>query len=155
MSKYNVLLVFAACVAANLSGCSIVGQPHYNITVKNISDIDLDNVTVSTDVFVIPFGVLPPQISKSNVDHIGPFPHRAQVRWRTPGPAYMPTLSDNVSVPSERPKLIPGGDQEYDLLFELDGEHVTARYVVNDYSKIRDYVRQFKEDQKRQRSDKN
>lgn len=132
-----IFVVLGLCV-----GCLSTKRARFDVVVKNVGQLELDNVRVQFDGYFDEPGVLPSGADKSFSDYIGTFPTQATISWRLPGPAYMPESSEVVLVPKIRPNLARDRDQEYELLFELNGHHVTAKYIVNDYTDSNKYTRQ-------------
>jgi hypothetical protein len=128
--------VFALAFAISIcGGCVPTRRNQFDVVVRNIGGVELDRVRVQFDGFIDNSGVLPVGEGADSrySDHIGPFPAQAKITWRLPGPVYMPDISEVIAVPTEKPAL-KNRYQQYELLFELDGKHVKAKYIVNDYT---------------------
>ena len=57
--------------------------PYYDVSIKNISKLVLDDAHVSYDNFYSIGGVLPPGIEKIHGNPNYPIPDKATVEWRT------------------------------------------------------------------------
>lgn len=133
MNYRNLLMAFVVIALSMISGCLPTRKAEYDVVVRNMGKIEINDVRVQYNGFDFPFGVVPSEVSKRFSDYDGAFPAQAKITWRLPGPAYMADISEVIAVPAEKPAL-KNRYQQYELLFELDGKHVKAKYIVNDYT---------------------
>jgi len=131
-------MVALVIVAVPLGGCLPTRKNDFDIAARNVSKERLDEVRLEFGGFSESFGVLIPNANAQFSGYVGAFPTRAKLTWRLPGRAYMPDITVVIPVPQERPALERGKAQRYELRFELDGKTATAKYIINDYTWMRE-----------------
>lgn len=128
--KIQFRFALALGLALLLISCEIKNALRFNVTVNNVGDLDLDDVKVQFQDFYDHAGILSHKTFSIYSYYAGKIPKEATISWRFQGERpYMPDHVVTVAIPVERQKF--GSATEYELRFDLDGETVKPRWIVN------------------------